>query len=165
MPARPPAPYGTSSSAAPAAGIEVTYTPEAGVTVTGTTFGDGAAPVLRTHGFDWSREAAHWYVKGTQGDQSGAGLIAAQALRTAGIAVTADLPELPADTVLPTTSAPAPAEDIPEDDVPEDFAGIVLRHTRAGGTLAEGTARGGRPQLLSGVNARAGSSPLYPSLL
>ncbi|TDU67824.1 DUF3560 domain-containing protein [Streptomyces sp. KS 21] len=150
----------TSTKADPAAGIEVTYTPEAGVTVTGTTFGDGAAPVLRTHGFDWSRKAAHWYVKGTRGDESGAGLIAAhtavQALRTAGITVTADLPELPADTVLPTTQTPAPAEDVEDDDdVPEDFAGIVLRHTRAGGTLAEGTARGdGSAEILKGRRFR-----------
>ncbi|WP_331735442.1 DUF3560 domain-containing protein (plasmid) [Streptomyces goshikiensis] len=149
----------TSAEADPAAGIEVTYTPEAGVTATGTTFGDGAAPILRTHGFDWSRKAAHWYAKGTQGEQSGAGLLAAhtavQALRTAGIAVTADLPELPADTALPTTQPATQAEDIEEDDVPEDFAGIVLRHTRAGGTLAECTARGdGSAKILKGRRFR-----------
>ncbi|THA53267.1 DUF3560 domain-containing protein [Streptomyces sp. A1136] len=147
-----------AAKADPAAGITVSYTAEAGVTVTGTTFGDGAAPVLRTHGFDWSRKAAHWYVKGTRGDQSSAALIAAhtaaQALRTAGITVTAELPELPADTVLP--AAPAPAEDVEEDDdVPEDFAGIVLRHTRAGGSLAEGTARGdGSAEILRGRRFR-----------
>ncbi|MFE6714041.1 DUF3560 domain-containing protein [Streptomyces sp. NPDC057695] len=147
----------TPTKADPAAGIAVSYTPEAGVTVTGTTFGDGAAPVLRTHGFDWSRKAAHWYIKG---EQAAAALIAAhtavQALRTAGITVTADLPELPAGTVLPTTQAPAPAEAVEEDDdLPEDFAGIVLRHTRAGGTLAEGTARGdGSAEILKGRRFR-----------
>lgn len=146
---------------APSVGIAVTYTAAAGVTVTGTTFGDGAAPVLRTHGFNWNRKGACWHVKGSQDDQSGAGLIlahtAAQALRTAGITVTADLPELPADTVLPATPAPAPApaEDIEEDDVPEEFGGIVLRHTRAGGTLAEGTARGdGSAEILKGRRFR-----------
>ncbi|WP_331745483.1 DUF3560 domain-containing protein [Streptomyces virginiae] len=150
----------TPTKVDPAAGIEVTYTPEEGVTVTGTTFGDGAAPVLRTLGFDWSRKAAHWYVKGTQGERSDAGLIAAhaavQALRTAGITVTAELPELPADTVLPTAQAPVPAEAAEDDDdVPEDFTGIVLRHTRAGGTLAEGTARGdGSAEILKGRRFR-----------
>ncbi|MFI8769583.1 DUF3560 domain-containing protein [Streptomyces sp. NPDC053792] len=141
------------------AGIAVTYTAEAGVTVTGTTFGDGAAPVLRALGLDWSRKGAYWYVKGSQGDQSGAGLIAAHAaaegLRAAGITVTADLPELPAEAVLPAAPAPALVEDLEEDDVPEDFTGIVLRHTRAGGTLAEGTARGdGSAEILKGRRFR-----------
>ncbi|MFJ5142654.1 DUF3560 domain-containing protein [Streptomyces sp. NPDC088707] len=144
---------------APAAGVTVSYTAEAGVTVTGTMFGDGAAPVLRTHGFDWSRKAARWYVKGTRGDQSSAGLIAAhtaaQALRAAGITVSAELPALPADTGLPVAPALAPAEDVEGDDVPEDFAGIVLRHTRAGGALAEGTARGdGSAEILRGRRFR-----------
>ncbi|MFD9047756.1 DUF3560 domain-containing protein [Streptomyces zaomyceticus] len=150
----------TSAKTDPAAGIEVSYTAEAGVTVTGTTFGDGAAPVLRTHGFDWSRKAAHWYVKGHQGDEPGGALIAAhtavQALHTAGISVAAELPELPADTILPTVQASVPAGSVgDDDDVPEGFAGIVLRHTRAGGTLAEGTARGdGSAEILKGRRFR-----------
>ncbi|GGR41466.1 hypothetical protein [Streptomyces roseolus] len=129
------------------AGITVACTAEEGTTATGTTFGDGAAPILRAHGFDWSRKAACWYVKASQNDQSGAALIAAhaaaEALRAAAITITADLPHLPAGTALPAAPAPVLVEEDPgEDDVPEDFTGIVIRHTRAGGTLAEGTARG-----------------------
>ncbi|MFC9260824.1 DUF3560 domain-containing protein [Streptomyces hydrogenans] len=136
----------TAAPADASAGITVTCAPEAGVTVTGTTFGDGDAPILRALGLDWSRKHACWYVKGSRDDQTGAALLtahaAAEALRAAGITVTADLPELPAGTALPAAPAPALVEEPEEDDVPEDFAGIVLRHTRAGGTLAEGTARG-----------------------
>ncbi|MFI8515294.1 DUF3560 domain-containing protein [Streptomyces sp. NPDC085460] len=135
-----PAKAGTS------AGVTVSCTAEAGVTVTGTTFGDGAAPILRAHGLDWSRKGACWYSRGNSGDESGAALItayaAAEALRAAGITVTADLPTLPAGAILPAAPVPAEAEESAEDDVPEGFSGIVLRHTRAGGTLAEGTARG-----------------------
>ncbi|GGR67493.1 DUF3560 domain-containing protein [Streptomyces roseolus] len=149
----------TSATAGASDGITVTCTAEEGVTVTGTAFGDGAAPILRAHGLDWSRKRACWYVKDSRGDQSGAALLtahaAAEALRAAGLTVTADLPELPAGTALPAAPAAAPVEDPEEDDLPEEFSGIVLRHTRAGGTLAEGTSRGdGSAEILKGHRFR-----------
>ncbi|MGY3341144.1 hypothetical protein ACVW0K_007337 [Streptomyces filamentosus] len=148
----------TSSTGAPD-GITVTCTAEEGVTVTGTAFGDGAAPILRAHGLDWSRKRACWYAEDGLDDQSGTALLTAhataEALRAAGLTVTADLPELPAGTALPAAPAAAPVEDPEEDDIPEDFDGIVLRHTRAGGTLAEGTSRGdGSAEILKGHRFR-----------
>ncbi|MGC0334868.1 hypothetical protein RKD23_007945 [Streptomyces sp. SAI-170] len=46
-------------------GLALKHTHEDGTTVTGTRLGDGAAAVLKAHGFKWHRKNQYWYALGT----------------------------------------------------------------------------------------------------
>ncbi|MFJ8313998.1 MULTISPECIES: LPD29 domain-containing protein [unclassified Streptomyces] len=80
--------------------LTVTHTNEDGTTVTGTRLGDGAADVLKRHGFKWHRKNQYWYAPGSRDQQADTEFMTAVAaeLRAAALSVATALPE-PASTV------------------------------------------------------------------
>jgi conjugative element/phage-associated large polyvalent protein len=73
-----------------AEGLTLTHTDEDGTTVTGTQLGDGAATVLKRHGFKWHRKNQYWYAPGSRHQQADTAFMTAVAadLRTARLTVT-----------------------------------------------------------------------------
>ncbi|WP_371666354.1 hypothetical protein OG985_48515 [Streptomyces sp. NBC_00289] len=51
-------------------GLTLEHTSEDGTTVTGTRLGDGAAEVLKRHGFKWHRKNQYWYAPGSRDQQA-----------------------------------------------------------------------------------------------
>lgn len=78
-----------------AEGLTLTHTDEDGTTVTGTRVGDGAADVLKAHGFKWHRKNQYWYAPGSRDQQADNEFMAAVAadLRAADLSVTTAVPE------------------------------------------------------------------------
>ncbi|WP_406378323.1 LPD29 domain-containing protein [Streptomyces sp. NBC_01618] len=78
-----------------AEGLTLTHTDEDGMTVTGTRPGDGAADVLKRHGFKWHRKNRYWYAPGSRDQQADTEFMAAVAadLRAADLSVTTAVPE------------------------------------------------------------------------
>ncbi|MEY9987974.1 hypothetical protein ABIE67_000006 [Streptomyces sp. V4I8] len=76
-------------------GLTLKHTDEDGTTVTGTRLGDGAADVLKRHGFKWHRKNQYWYAPGSRDQQADTGFMDAVAadLRAADLTVTTAQPE------------------------------------------------------------------------
>lgn len=76
-------------------GLTLKHTDEDGTTVTGTHLGDGAAEVLKSHGFKWHRKNQYWYAPGTRHGEADTGFMAAVVadLRAADLTVTTAQPE------------------------------------------------------------------------
>ncbi|RPF30257.1 LPD29 domain-containing protein [Streptomyces sp. TLI_185] len=76
--------------------LTLQHTDEDGTTVTGTRLGDGAADVLKRHGFKWHRKNQYWYAPGSRHQQADAAFMDAVAadLRATDLTVTTALPEL-----------------------------------------------------------------------
>ncbi|MFQ6144678.1 LPD29 domain-containing protein [Streptomyces seoulensis] len=78
-----------------AEGLTLQHTAEDGTTVTGTRLGDGAADVLKRHGFKWHRKNQYWYAPGSRDQQADTGFMDAVAadLRAENLTVTTTQPE------------------------------------------------------------------------
>ncbi|WP_329468600.1 hypothetical protein [Streptomyces sp. NBC_01431] len=78
-----------------AEGLALQHTDEDGTTVTGTRLGDGAADVLKRHGFKWHRKNQYWYAPGSRDQQADTGFMDAVAadLRAENLTVTTAQPE------------------------------------------------------------------------
>ncbi|GGN44704.1 LPD29 domain-containing protein [Streptomyces fuscichromogenes] len=78
-----------------AEGLNLQHTAEDGTTVTGTRLGDGAADVLKLHGFKWHRKNQYWYAPGSRDQAADTGFLAAVAadLRAEDLTVTTAQPE------------------------------------------------------------------------
>lgn len=118
---------------------------ENGARVLGTLRGDGAAPVLRCHGFTWDRKGGYWYASGEQPDSDRLASLAEE-LRAAGLTVITETPEA-APTAdqpeQPTPAAQEPTTDHAPQDTPDgEPADLTIEHTRTNGTLVDGTSRG-----------------------
>ncbi|WP_415954354.1 LPD29 domain-containing protein [Streptomyces sp. KLOTTS4A1] len=76
-------------------GITLQHTDEDGTTVTGTRRGDGAAGVLKRHGFKWHRKNQYWYAPGSRDQRADTAFITAVAadLRAEYLTVTTAQPE------------------------------------------------------------------------
>ncbi|KUN17537.1 hypothetical protein AQJ11_37315 [Streptomyces corchorusii] len=76
-------------------GLTLRHTDEDGTTVTGTRLGDGAADVLKEHGFRWHRKNQYWYAPGSRNKDAGSEFMAAVAadLAAADLKVTTVRPE------------------------------------------------------------------------
>ncbi|MFF7074829.1 LPD29 domain-containing protein [Streptomyces pseudovenezuelae] len=81
--------------AEPPEGLTLTHTTEDGTTVTGTRLGDGAADVLKRHGFKWHRKHQYWYAPGSRNKDADSESMTAVAadLAAADLKVTTVLPE------------------------------------------------------------------------
>ncbi|MFG2961416.1 LPD29 domain-containing protein [Streptomyces sp. NPDC048291] len=75
--------------------LTLQHTDEDGTTVTGTRLGDGAAYVLKRHGFKWHRKNQYWYAPGSRDQQADTGFMDAVAadLRAENLTVTTAQPE------------------------------------------------------------------------
>lgn len=78
-----------------AEGLALQHTDEDGTTVTGTRLGDGAADVLKRHGFKWHRKNQYWYAPGSRDQQADTGFMDAVAadLHAENLTVTTAQPE------------------------------------------------------------------------
>ncbi|MFK0113902.1 LPD29 domain-containing protein [Streptomyces sp. NPDC091217] len=78
-----------------AEGLRLQHTAEDGTTVTGTRLGDGAAAVLKLHGFKWHRKNQYWYAPGSRDQEADTGFMDAVAadLRAEDLTVTTAQPE------------------------------------------------------------------------
>lgn len=78
-----------------AEGLTLTHTVEDGTTVTGTRMRDGAADVLKAHGFKWHRKNQYWYAPGSRDQQAATEFMAAVAadLSAADLSVTTAVSE------------------------------------------------------------------------
>jgi hypothetical protein len=76
-------------------GLTLKHADEDGTTVTGTRPGDGAADVLKSHGFKWHRKNQYWYAPGTRHEEADTKFMAAVAadLAACDLKVTAAQPQ------------------------------------------------------------------------
>ncbi|MFE1437093.1 LPD29 domain-containing protein [Streptomyces sp. NPDC058739] len=76
-------------------GLTLRHAAGDGTTVTGTRRGDGAAEVLRQHGFKWHRKNRYWYVPGSRDQHADTGFMTAVAadLRAENLSVTTAQPK------------------------------------------------------------------------
>ncbi|MCY0957706.1 LPD29 domain-containing protein [Streptomyces sp. H27-H5] len=119
--AQAPAAVPAATTPAPAStdGVRVQHTDTEGITATGTTRGDGAAPVLKAQGFKWHRANAYWFLPGTRAEAGAERLPAVlEALRAEGLTLSADVEPAPAEEPPAVEPAPVEVEEAPAAEEP-----------------------------------------------